>query len=118
MQFAMDICWATSVATVQLAFIKFYVRVYETARFAKIVCYASMGLVAVWYIWTLAGWISMCHPPGACNLQSKKSCIIIGALHVFFNSVILFVPVPAIVTAQLVRKEKVSMSVLFLLGCL
>ncbi|KAH6865821.1 hypothetical protein BKA58DRAFT_227748 [Alternaria rosae] len=116
-QFALDICWATSVATVQVAFAKSYLRLYEKRVFARIACYVSMALIAVWYIWSLAGWISMCHPPGECKLQSKKSCIIIGSLHVFFNSVILFAPIPAIAAAELSGKKKAWVMVLFLLGC-
>jgi hypothetical protein len=118
MQFALDICWATSVATVQLSFIQFYVRLYSNKIFARGGCYISMALIAIWYIWSLAGWINMCHPPGKCELQSKKSCIIIGSLHVFFNAIILFAPIPAVIAAQLSNKKKASMMVLFLLGCL
>ena len=118
MQFALDICWATSVATVQLAFVKFYVRLYQTKTLARSGCYVSMGLIGIWYIWSLVGWINMCHPPGKCELQSKKSCIIIGSLHVFFNSIILFAPLPAIFAAQLSKKKKASTMVIFLLGCL
>ncbi|KAF2036597.1 hypothetical protein EK21DRAFT_51442 [Setomelanomma holmii] len=117
MQFALDICWATSVATVQLALVKFYVRLYNNNITARIGCYASMLLIAIWYVWSLAGWINMCHPPGKCELQSKKSCIIIGSLHVFFNAIILFAPAPAIIAAQLSSKRKASMIILFLLGC-
>jgi hypothetical protein len=118
MQFALDICWATSIATIQLAFVRFYVRLYEGMFLARSGCYASMGLIGVWYIWSLVGWINMCHPPGKCELQSKKSCIIIGSLHVFFNAIILFAPLPAIIAAQLSPKKKASISVLILLGCL
>ncbi|CAE7178916.1 hypothetical protein PTTW11_06446 [Pyrenophora teres f. teres] len=118
MQFALDICWCTSVATVQMAFAQSYVRLYEKKPFARLTCYVSMALITVWYVWSLVGWINMCHPPGKCDLQSKKSCIIIGSLHVFFNSVILFVPLPALLTAQdLTMKKKWSVMVLFLLGC-
>jgi len=118
MQFALDICWATSIATIQLAFVKFYVRLYETRKLAQTGCYISMVLIAIWYIWSLAGWISMCHPPGKCELQSKKSCIIIGSLHVFFNAITLFAPLPAIAQVQMSKKKRASTMVLFLLGCL
>lgn len=119
MQFALDICWCTSVATVQMAFAQSYLRLYEKKPFARLTCYISMGLITIWYVWSLAGWISMCHPPGRCDLQSKKSCIIIGALHVFFNSVILFVPVPALLVAKdLTAKKRWSIVILLLLGCL
>jgi len=118
MQFALDICWATSIATIQLAFVRFYVRLYESKPLAKTGCYVSMALIGVWYIWSLVGWINMCHPPGKCQLQSKKSCIIIGSLHVFFNAVILFAPLPAIAAAQLPKQKKASLVILFLLGCL
>ncbi|USP81477.1 integral membrane protein [Curvularia clavata] len=117
MQFALDICWATSIATVQIAFAKAYVRLYERKRVAQVACWISIGLIAIWYIWSLAGWISMCHPPGKCELQSKRSCIIIGSLHVFFNSVILFAPVPALMGVELSAKKRWSVMVLFLLGC-
>ncbi|KAL1801409.1 hypothetical protein ACET3X_001751 [Alternaria dauci] len=117
MQFALDICWATSIATVQLGFARSYLRLYEKRVFARTACYASIVLIAIWYIWSLAGWISMCHPPGECELQSKKSCIIIGSLHVFFNSIILFAPLPAVAAAELSGKKKLWVMVLFLLGC-
>jgi hypothetical protein len=118
MQFALDICWATSVATVQLAFVKFYVRLYEARTLARSGCYVSMGLIGIWYVWSLVGWINMCHPPGKCELQSKKSCIIIGSLHVLFNAIIMFAPLPAMFGEQLSNKKKASTMVLFLLGCL
>jgi hypothetical protein len=118
MQFALDICWATSIATIQLAFVQFYVRLYAAKPLARTGCYLSMTLIAIWYIWSLVGWINMCHPPGKCELQSKKSCIIIGSLHVFFNAVILFAPLPAMYAAQLSPKRKASAMILFLLGCL
>jgi hypothetical protein len=118
MQFALDICWATSIATIQLAFVQFYVRLYAAKPLARTGCYLSMALIAIWYIWSLVGWINMCHPPGKCELQSKKSCIIIGSLHVFFNAVILFAPLPAMYAAQLSPKRKASAMILFLLGCL
>ncbi|KAH8730765.1 hypothetical protein GQ44DRAFT_699821 [Phaeosphaeriaceae sp. PMI808] len=117
MQFALDICWATSVAFVQLAYVKFYSRLYEGQTLARGICYFSMGIIGIWYVWTIAWWITMCHPPGKCELQAKKSCIIIGSLHVFFNTVILLGPVPAIYSAQLGKNKKVSFLVLFLLGC-
>ncbi|RMZ67621.1 integral membrane [Pyrenophora seminiperda CCB06] len=118
MQFALDICWATSVATVQMGFAQSYVRLYDKKPFARLTCYISMALIAVWYVWSLVGWINMCHPPGKCELQSKKSGIIIGSLHVFFNSVILFVPLPALLAAHdLTTKKKWSVMILFLLGC-
>jgi hypothetical protein len=103
---------------VQLAFVTFYVRLYDRKLLAKIGCYLAVGLIAIWYIWSLVGWINMCHPPGECRLQSKRSCIIIGSLHVFFNSIILFAPLPAVYAAQLSPKKKWSFLALFLLGCL
>jgi hypothetical protein len=117
-QFALDICWATSVTTVQLAFLKFYARLYENKPLARSGCYASMGLILVWYIWSLAKWISVCRPPGKCEPQSKKSCIIIGSLHVFFNAVILFAPLPAIYATKIYTTNKASTVILFLLGSL
>ena len=50
MQFALDICWATSIATVQLGFAKSYLRLYEKRVFARIACYVSIALIAIWYI--------------------------------------------------------------------
>jgi hypothetical protein len=118
MQFALDICWATSIVTVQLAFMKFYARLYSNIPFARNGCYVIMVMMGGWYIWSCSRWISKCHPPGKCNLLAKRSCIIIGALHVLFNSVILVAPLPAIFSAQLSRKMKASTMVLLLLGCL
>jgi hypothetical protein len=77
-----------------------------------------MGLILVWYIWSLAKWISVCRPPGKCEPQSKKSCIIIGSLHVFFNAVILFAPLPAIYATKIYTTNKASTVILFLLGSL
>lgn len=116
MQFALDICWATSVATVQLAFVKAYARLYQGRGLARFGCYFSMALIGIWYVWSLIGWIRECHPPGVCKLKSKKPCIIIGSLHVFFNALILLAPIPAIISAQLSSKGKIYIFVLFLLG--
>jgi hypothetical protein len=117
-QFALDICWATSVATVQLAFLKFYARLYESKALARTGCYATMVLIFGWYIYALAKWISFCHPPGKCEPQSKNSCIVIGSLHVFFNAIILFAPLPAIYATKIYKTSKATTAILFLLGSL
>lgn len=117
LQFALDICWATSVSAIQFAFLKYYVRLYDTRTLLRNICYFLMGIVVIWYLWTVIGWITVCHPPGHCELQSKKSCIIIGFLHVFLNSTILFAPIPAVIAANLSSKRKWSSLGLFLLGC-
>jgi hypothetical protein len=118
MQFALDICWATSIVTVQLAFMKFYARIYCTIPLARIGCYVTMGLMGIWYVWSVVAWAVRCHPPGKCSLLIKRNCIVIGALHVFFNAVILLAPLPAIFKMQLSKKMKASTMVLILLGCL
>jgi hypothetical protein len=117
-QFALDICWATSVSIVQLAFLKLDARLYDNKPLARSGCYATMVLIMVWYIWTLAKWISVCHPPGKCEPQSKKSCIVIGSIHVLFNAVILFAPLPAMYSTKIYKTNKATTALLFLLGSL
>ncbi|KAF1911283.1 hypothetical protein BDU57DRAFT_507131 [Ampelomyces quisqualis] len=117
MQFGLDICWATSVAIVQLAFIKFYARLYDAKILARIACYFSMGLVGIWYIWSLVKWIIICPSDNKCYLQSKKACIIIGSLHVFFNAVILLAPIPAMFAARFSSEGRCWTMMIFFLGC-
>jgi hypothetical protein len=76
-----------------------------------------MALVLCWYLWSLVGWIVMCHPPGKCEIRKEKSCITIGSLHVAFNALILFAPLPAVIAAQLPQKKKKAFVLIFLLGC-
>ncbi|KAF1832082.1 hypothetical protein BDW02DRAFT_22615 [Decorospora gaudefroyi] len=117
LQFALDICWATSVATVQLAFVQSYLRLYERKKFARNCCYMLMVWISAWYIWAILRWIAICHPPGECRLQSKESCIAIGTVHVWLNIVIILAPLPAVFAAQLSPKKKWSLFALFVLGC-
>jgi hypothetical protein len=116
MQFGVDICWATSVTFVQIAFCKYYVRLYEHKRLVGIGFYCFMGLITIWYIWSIAGWVSLCHPPGRCNLQSKKACIANGSIHVAFNAMNFCASVPAILTGALSKQMKSSAGVLCFLG--
>jgi hypothetical protein len=117
-QLALNICWATSVATVQLAFLKFFARFYEGKTLARNGCYATMVLIAIWYIWSLAKWASVCHPPGKCVRVSKKACVIIDSLHVFFNVVILITPLPVIHATKIYKTHKATTVVFFLLASL
>jgi hypothetical protein len=103
---------------VQLAFLKYYARLYETKTLARSACYVTMVLIFGWYIYALSKWISFCHPPGACQPQSKNSCIVIGSLHVFFNAIILFAPIPAIYATGIYKTHKTTTASLFLLGSL
>lgn len=117
-QFAVDICWATSVTAVHLSLLQFYARLYDTRHKLRILCYGMMGCVTAWYVYAIIAWAYHCHPPGGCALASKGNCITIGSIHVAFNAIVMSIAIPAVYDMHLSKKKKLSISGLFLLGSL
>ncbi|KAF2866962.1 hypothetical protein BDV95DRAFT_648047 [Massariosphaeria phaeospora] len=105
-QFSVDICWATSVTAVQLAFLNFYLRLYEGRPLPRMFCYFLITAVALWYAISMGIWISRCHPPGTCGLPGKAACAAIGSFHVAFNALIMVIPIPAVLNMRLSAPKK------------
>ncbi|KAF1964254.1 hypothetical protein BU23DRAFT_562109 [Bimuria novae-zelandiae CBS 107.79] len=116
-QFAIDICWATSVTAVYLSLCVFYARLYETRRSFYYLCYLLGGLKAIWWLYAITVWAYYCHPPGGCTLASKKNCIAIGSMHVTFLVLGIGSVLPSITGLDMTTiRRKLAVLGLFALG--
>ncbi|KAF2678258.1 hypothetical protein K458DRAFT_409012 [Lentithecium fluviatile CBS 122367] len=91
-QFILDVCWALSVAVVQLFLLQFYTRLYSHCRRLLYLCYSMMVLVAAWFIYALVAWAMHCRSP------------------------IMAMAVPAVYSMDFFARRRLSVAGLFLLG--
>ena len=120
-------CWATSIAAIQLSLLNYYIRLFHARRIARLICYTLMAMIVGWYILSLVAWILHCHPScprtpaescNACSMQSRTACIMIGLIHVAFDVCIMVIGIPAITDNPSSLSKKVSLPGLIILGLL
>jgi hypothetical protein len=123
----MNIFWATSIAAIQISCLLSYSQLYDSFRLARNVCNVLVLAIVAWWFSTLVVWLNTCRPlakafnpeiRGACPLNDRLACGLIGCIHAFFDIAIMIAPIPAIVTLRLSFSEKSILSVLFLSGSL
>lgn len=118
-QFAVDVCWATSVTAIQLSLVHFYARIYEARPTLYCLCYLMGTLRAFWFVYAIAAWAYFCHPPGNCTLASKENCRIIGSLHLSLLALGIGLVLPSLIEMDLTRtRKKLSVVGLMTLGTL
>ncbi|KAF2711259.1 hypothetical protein K504DRAFT_465025 [Pleomassaria siparia CBS 279.74] len=121
---SISVLWATTAATVQLAIIALYIRVFKVIRWHKYTCYAAMVFVFCWWASTFVTMLTTCIPlesfwnglgDGKC-IKLKQFCIASGLLHVFLDLFILSFPLPIIWKLKTSRSNRYTVTVAFLLG--
>jgi hypothetical protein len=117
-QFTLDVCWALSVAVVQLFLLQFYTRLYSDCRRLLYLCYTMMVFVAGWFIYAIAKWAIHCPSLGNCSLPTTKTCTIIGAIHILYNLIVMGMAIPAVYSMHFFSRRKLSVAGLILLGIL
>lgn len=120
-QFAVDVCWATSITAIQLSLLNCYVRIFHSRRTLRTVCYTLMAIIVGWYVLSLVVWIIHCHhaiPPRTptCTMQSRTACIVGGFIHVTFDLSIMIVGIPALLDTPSSFPKSLSLAGLFSLG--
>lgn len=111
-------CWALSVAVVQLFLLQFYTRLYSDYRRLIYLCYTMMVLVAGWFIYAIVAWAVHCRSTNDCRLPSVRTCVIIGSIHILYNVVVMGMAVPAVYSMHFFSRKKMSVAGLLLLGTL
>ncbi|KAI1082796.1 hypothetical protein F5B20DRAFT_577875 [Whalleya microplaca] len=120
---AMDVVGATSLATIKLSVLCFYLRVFEDAKLRKVIMGVGL-LVLVWTVGNVMEPFLICTPfqytydqsiPGICG-SKKGVSISIGIFSAVTDFIIIALPIPAIWKLPINQKRKVAATSLFLIG--
>lgn len=111
-------CWALSVAVVQLFLLQFYKRLYNDCRQLIYLTHAMMVSVGAWFVYTIIAWALRCRVRGDCRLPTVKTCIIIGSIHVAINLIVMGMAVPTAFRVHMPGRTRLLIAGMFFLGTL
>lgn len=100
-----------------------YFRVFPTRRM-RIICWAMIGILAIYGTWAVISAFLTCIPvakfwnpsiPGFC-LSKPALWFSNASMHITTDIAILAIPIPALMSIDLPRKQKVALMIMFALG--
>jgi len=110
----------------QLSVLLYYNRLFGIKRSFRIACYVTMALIVLWFISTYIASFTACRPvqafwdpfdyPNAKCVDLDALCPVVGFIHVFFDLVILSLPIPIIWQLQTSRSNKIIVTSLLTVG--
>ncbi|KAL8656811.1 MAG: hypothetical protein Q9226_002549 [Calogaya cf. arnoldii] len=121
-----QLIWAASIPLVKISILLLYIRIFGSLRYFRILAYI-IGIFSIcWGIMIILVCSFQCRPvqyswdksiEGTC-INAPLSFIIASALNVFTDFVLLVLPLPAVWNLHTTTSQKISLTVIFLLGSL
>jgi hypothetical protein len=120
---AYELIYATSISTIKLSVMLFYLRVFVNSGLRKAVKLA-IGFVVLWSVGNILQVFLICRPfahtydptvPGECGNQIA-SFIAIGAFNIITDVIILTLPLPTIWSLKMTTPAKLGLTGVFLVG--
>jgi hypothetical protein len=120
---AYELIYATSISTIKISVLFFYLRVFvnDGLRMATKV---ALGFVCLWSIGNILQVFLICHPfvktysltaEGTCGNQ-VASFIAIGAFNIITDAIILTLPLPTVWALKMSTPAKLGLTCVFLVG--
>ncbi|KAI4180657.1 MAG: hypothetical protein LQ348_005166 [Seirophora lacunosa] len=124
--YASELIWAASIPIIKISILLLYIRIFGRLRYFKILAYIIGVFSICWAIMVILVCAFQCRPvqlvwdksvSGTC-INAPLFFIIGSAPNVFTDFVLLVLPLPAVWNLHTTRAQKISLTVIFLLGSL
>ncbi|KAL8709212.1 MAG: hypothetical protein Q9225_007482, partial [Loekoesia sp. 1 TL-2023] len=123
---ASELIWAASIPIIKISILLLYIRIFGRVRYFKITAYIIGVFSICWSIMVILVCALQCRPvqfiwdksiKGTC-INAPLFFIIGSAPNTFTDFVLLALPLPAVWNLHTTRAQKISLTVIFLLGSL